>query len=78
VTLKETALPIVTIPFTREVTAPARKPALKKAAANLLADVLTRPRPDFVVIQEAELQPWGVGGLPAAEHRRQSAAGSPG
>jgi 4-oxalocrotonate tautomerase len=28
----------------------------------------------FVVIQEVELEDWGVGGLPVAEYRRQAAA----
>jgi 4-oxalocrotonate tautomerase len=30
----------------------------------------------FVVIQEVEMEDWGVDGLPAAEHRRLGASGS--
>jgi 4-oxalocrotonate tautomerase len=36
------------------------------------------PALTFVVIQEVEMEDWGVNGLPAAEHRRQAAARSPG
>jgi 4-oxalocrotonate tautomerase len=32
----------------------------------------------FVVIQEVDLEGWGVDGLPAAEHRHRAAAGSTG
>jgi 4-oxalocrotonate tautomerase len=32
----------------------------------------------FVVIQEVELDDWGVDGLPVAEYRRRAAAPSPG
>ncbi len=32
----------------------------------------------FVVIQEVDMEDWGVDGLPAAEHRRRAAAGSTG
>ena len=40
-------------------------------------DVLNKPPGlTFVVIQEVEMEDWGVGGLPVGEYRRQ--AGSTG
>ena len=71
-------MPIVTIQITREGTTPEQKAALIKGAADLLVDVLNKPPAlTFVVIQEVELEDWGVGGLPVAEYRRQAGARSP-
>jgi 4-oxalocrotonate tautomerase len=72
-------MPIVTIQITREGTTPEQKAALIKGATDLLADVLNKPPAlTFVIIQEVEMEDWGVNGLPAAEHRRQAAARSSG
>ena len=72
-------MPIVTIQITREGTTPEQKAALIKGATDLLAGVLHKPPGlTFVVIQEVELEDWGVGGLPVAEYRRRAAAGSTG
>jgi 4-oxalocrotonate tautomerase len=72
-------MPIVTIQITREGTTPEQKAALIKGATELLQDVLNKPPGlTFVVIQEVELEDWGVGGLPAAEYRRRTAGGSTG
>jgi 4-oxalocrotonate tautomerase len=77
--LEENAMPIVTIQITREGTTPGQKAALIKGATDLLRDVLNKPPGlTFVVIQEVEMEDWGVDGLPAAEHRRRAAARSPG
>ena len=71
-------MPIVTIQVTREGVTPAQKAALIKGATDLLKDVLGKPPAStFVLIQEVELQDWGVGGLPVEEYRRRSAE-SPG
>ena len=44
-----------------------------------MRDVLGKPPGlTFVVIQEVDLDDWGVDSLPAAEHRRRAAAGSTG
>jgi len=32
----------------------------------------------FVIIQEVDLENWGVGGLPTPEYRKQQAEQSPG
>jgi 4-oxalocrotonate tautomerase len=71
-------MPIVTIQITREGATPEQKAALIKGGTDLLRDVLGKPPSlTFVVIQEVELEDWGVGGLPVEEYRRQ-AAKSPG
>ena len=70
-------MPIVTIQITREGVTPDQKTALIKGATNLLADVLNKPPAlTFVIIQEVELEDWGVNGQPAAEYRRQVLARS--
>ena len=69
----------MTIQITREGTTPEQKAALIKGATDLLADVLNKPPGlTFVVIQEVEMEDWGVGGLPVGEYRRRAAAGSTG
>ena len=72
-------MPVVTIQITREGTTPEQKVALIKGATDLLVDVLNKPPGlTFVVIQEVELEDWGVGGLPVSEYRRQAEARSSG
>ena len=72
-------MPIVTIQITREGTTREQKAALIKGATDLLSEVLQKPPAlTFVVIEEVELEDWGVGGLPVEEFRRQSAAKSTG
>ncbi len=64
-------MPIVTIQITREGTTPEQKAALIKGATDLLVDVLNKPPAlTFVVIQEVEIEDWGVGGLPVKAYRR--------
>ncbi len=75
-------MPIVTIQVTREGTTPdrasvstAEKAALVKGVSELLLDVLGKPlESTFVVIEEADTDNWGWGGLPALEYRRRRAA----
>jgi len=68
-------MPIVTIQITREGTTPEQKSALIKGATDLMVNVLGKPPAlTFVIIQEVEMEDWGVDGLPSAEHRRQAAA----
>ncbi|SAK45052.1 putative tautomerase [Caballeronia hypogeia] len=75
-------MPIVTIQVTREgnkagtnaVTAD-EKAQLIKGVSELLLEVLNKPLDTtFVVIQEVELENWGVGGVPVPEYRRQKQA----
>ena len=65
-------MPYVNIKITREggVT-PEQKAKLIEGTTNLLSDVLNKdPRTTVVVIDEVELDSWGMGGLPALEYRR--------
>ena len=72
-------MPIVTIQITREGTTPEQKAALIKGATDLLVNVLDKPPGlTFVVIQEVEMEDWGVGGLPVREYRRQAETRSSG
>lgn len=76
-------MPMVTIQITREGSAPDRgaataeeKAALIEGVSQLLLDVLDKPLDStFVVIEEVEMENWGVGGLPVAEYRRRRATG---
>ncbi|NOX82867.1 MAG: 4-oxalocrotonate tautomerase family protein [Alphaproteobacteria bacterium] len=67
-------MPYVNIKITREggVT-PAQKAELIKGTTDLLQRVLDKsPATTFVVIDEVELENWGVGGLPVEDYRRQA------
>ncbi len=67
-------MPYVNIKITREggVT-PAQKAELIKGASDLLAKVLNKsPATTVVVIDEVELENWGIGGLPVEAYRRQA------
>jgi 4-oxalocrotonate tautomerase len=74
-------MPIVNILVTREGTTPGtdritaeQKNAIYKGIADLLFDVMGKPREDTTVIfHEHELEDLGQGGLPLADHRRRRA-----
>ncbi|QGZ66806.1 tautomerase family protein [Paraburkholderia acidisoli] len=75
-------MPFVNIKVTREGTAPGatattpeQKKALIKGVSDLLFDVLGKPHhTTFVVIDEVELDSWGVGGVTTPEWREQQRA----
>ncbi|PTL83298.1 4-oxalocrotonate tautomerase family protein [Vitiosangium sp. GDMCC 1.1324] len=75
-------MPYVNIKITREGAAPGQasatpeqKAALIKGVSDLLLEVLNKPpSATFVVIDEVEMENWGVGGLPVEAYRRQTAA----
>lgn len=75
-------MPMVTIQVTREGSGPGRqavtaeeKATLISGVSQLLLDVLNKPLDStFVVIEEVELENWGVGGLPVSEFRRRRSA----
>jgi len=79
---KEIVMPMVTIQVTREGSKPGtsavtadEKAQLIKGVSQLLLDVLNKPLDaTFVVIEEVEMENWGVGGLPVQEYRRQKQA----
>ncbi|OHV82587.1 4-oxalocrotonate tautomerase family protein [Rhizobium sp. LCM 4573] len=76
-------MPYVSIQVTREGTAPGatsttpeQKAKLIKGVSDLLFEVLGKPpAATFVVIEEVDMENWGVGGLPVAEYRSQSKPG---
>lgn len=68
-------MPYVNIKVTREGVTPAQKAKLIHGVTDLLLQVLAKPPAmTFVVIDEVELEDWGVGGLPAAEFRKLNAS----
>ncbi|WP_420346990.1 tautomerase family protein [Pelagibius sp.] len=74
-------MPYVNIKVTREGTTPElasvtaeQKAALIRGVSQLLLDVLNKSLDStFVVIDEIELENWGVGGLPVQEYRQRIA-----
>ena len=71
-------MPYVHVQITREGdTSPERKAELIRGMTDVLQDVLGKdPRSTFVVIEEVDLESWGIGGLPVEEYRRRCAAGA--
>jgi 4-oxalocrotonate tautomerase len=75
-------MPYVNIKVTREGTAPGatattpeQKAALIKGVSDLLFEVMGKPHNStFVVIDEVELESWGMGGVTVPEYRKQLAA----
>jgi 4-oxalocrotonate tautomerase len=64
-------MPYVNIKITREGATPEQKAKIIKGATDLLVEVLRKdPATTFVVIDEVDLEGWGVGGLPVTEYRR--------
>ena len=72
-------MPYVNIRITREGATPAQKAELIRGTTDLLVRVLGKdPRTTFVVIDEVELEDWGVGGVPVAEYRASAEGTVPG
>lgn len=64
-------MPYVNIKVTREGVTDAQKAALIQGVTDLLVDVLQKsPATTVVVIDEVEMENWGIGGLPVEEYRR--------
>lgn len=72
-------MPYVNIKITREGgTTPQQKAALIAGVTGVLVDVLDKsPNTTFVVIDEVELEDWGIGGLPVPAYRRRQSAVEP-
>lgn len=67
-------MPYVNIKITREggIT-PAQKAALIQGVTDVLVSVLDKsPATTFVVVDEVEMENWGIGGLPVQEYRRRA------
>mgnify|MGYP001582707864 CR=1 FL=1 len=66
-------MPYVNIKNTREGVTDAQKATLIKGVTDLLVDVLDKtPSTTFVVIDEVEMESWGIGGLPVEAYREQA------
>jgi 4-oxalocrotonate tautomerase len=69
-------MPYFNIKITREGVTPEQKAALIKGTTDLLVDVLDKdPTTTFVVINEVDLEDWGVGGMPVEQYRRARGKG---
>lgn len=65
-------MPYVNIKITREGATSSQKAELIKGVTDLLVNVLNKnPSTTFVVIDEIELEHWGIGGLPVEEFRKR-------
>ena len=67
-------MPYVHVRITREGgTSPRAKAELIAGMTRVLEEVLDKdPATTFVVIEEVELESWGIGGLPVDQYRRQA------
>jgi len=64
-------MPYVNIKITREGATSEQKAELIKGATDLLVRVLNKtPATTFVVIDEVDMEDWGVGGVPVDEFRK--------
>jgi len=64
-------MPYINIKVTREGVTREQKAALIDGVTRLLSDVLGKnPATTFVVIDEVEMEDWGIGGLPVEEYRK--------
>lgn len=63
-------MPYIHVRITREGATRDQKAEIIRGATELMTDVLGKdPATTFVVIEEVELEDWGVGGLPVDEYR---------
>ncbi len=66
-------MPYVNIKITREGATSKQKAELIQGVTDLLVNVLDKnPATTFVVIDEIEMENWGVGGLPVQEYRKRN------
>ena len=64
-------MPYINIKITREGVSKEQKEKLIDGVTKLLSDVLNKkPATTFVVIDEVEMENWGIGGLPVEDYRR--------
>jgi 4-oxalocrotonate tautomerase len=65
-------MPYVNIKITREGASAAQKAQLIRGVTDLLVTVLDKsPATTFVVINEVDMEDWGIGGLPVENYRAQ-------
>ena len=65
-------MPYVNIKITREGATREQKSELIARTTDLLVEVLNKnPSTTVVVIDEVEMEDWGIGGLPVEEYRQR-------
>ncbi len=68
-------MPYVNIKITKEGATRAQKAEVIAGVTEVLVRVLGKdPATTFIVIDEVELEDWGVGGLPVEAYRKRLAA----
>ena len=68
-------MPYVNIKITREGATAKQKARIIKGVTDILVKVLDKdPNGTFVVIDEVDLDNWGVGGVPVPEYRKRKKA----
>ena len=68
-------MPYVNIKITREGATADQKARIIKGVTDVLASVLDKdPNGTYVVIDEVDVDNWGVGGLPVQEFRKKAKA----
>ena len=69
-------MPYINIKITREGATHAQKAELIAGVTDLMVRVLDKkPATTFVVIDEVEMEDWGIGGMPVDEFRAQQTRG---
>lgn len=69
-------MPYINIKITREGATHEQKAELIAGVTDLMVRVLDkRPATTFVVIDEVEMEDWGVGGMPVHQFRAQQRRG---
>ncbi len=64
-------MPFVNIKVTNEGVTKEQKAQLIKGVTDLLQNVLNKdPQTTFVVIDEVDLENWGIAGMPTDEYRK--------
>jgi 4-oxalocrotonate tautomerase len=67
-------MPYINIKITREGATQAQKAELIAGVTDVLVRVLDKsPATTFVVIDEVEMEDWGIGGMPVDEFRARRA-----
>lgn len=64
-------MPYVNVKITKEGVTAAQKEAIIAGVTQVLVDVLNKnPTTTVVVIDEVEMENWGIGGMPVSEFRK--------
>jgi 4-oxalocrotonate tautomerase len=69
-------MPYINVKITREGATREQKAELIAGVTDLMVRVLDKsPATTFVVIDEVEMEDWGIGGMPVDEFRAQQTRG---